>query len=105
MKGKIVTLCGSTKFKDEYARVNQTLTLHGNVVFSCGVFKGDYPDLEKYEDMLGEIHRKKIDLSDGIVVINIDGYIGKHTKGEIEYAESKNKKIIYLENKDGVKLF
>ena len=104
MKCKIITLCGSTDFKEEYERVNQMLTLQGNVVLSCGVFRPDFPDIEQYRDTLEEVHRKKIDLSDGIVIINLGGYVSPHTQDEIDYAESKGKKIIYLEN-DGIKLF
>ncbi len=105
MKGKIITLCGSTNFKDEYERVNRILTLQGNVVFSCGVFRGDYPNIEEHRDLLEDVHKRKIDLSESIVVINLGGHTSKHTREEIEYAKSKNKKIIYLENRDGIKLF
>lgn len=104
MKSRIVTLCGSTDFKEEYERVNRILTLQGNIILSCGVFRSDYPDIEKHRDTLQKVHRKKIDMSDGIVVINLGGYISPHTQEEIDYAKSKDKKIIYLEN-DGVKLF
>lgn len=105
IKGKIITLCGSTTFKDEYERVNKILTLQGNVVLSCGVFDGLYPNPEKHLKLMQDIHKRKIDLSEGIVVINVGGYIGEHTREEINYAMDKNKKIIYLENKDGIKLF
>ena len=103
-KSKIVTLCGSTNFKEEYERVNLMLTLQGNIVLSCGVFIPDYPDIEKHRDILQKVHRKKIDMSDGIIVINLEGHISPHTQEEIDYAKSKDKKIIYLEN-DGIKLF
>ena len=49
--------------------------------------------------MLDEMHRQKIDMSDVIYVINVNGYIGESTKNEIEYAKSKNKEIFYLEKK------
>ena len=48
--------------------------------------------------MLDGMHRQKIDMSDAIFVINVNGYIGESTKNEIEYAKSKNKEILYLEN-------
>ncbi len=56
-------------------------------------------DLTEYEkDLLGELHRIKIDLSDSIFVVNVDGYIGESVKKEIEYAKERGKEIIYLEN-------
>lgn len=103
-KGRVVTLCGCTDFKEEYERVNRVLTLQGNIVLSCGVFRPDVPDIEKYRETLQKVHRKKIDMSEGIIVINLGGYISQHTQEEINYAKSKDKKIIYLEN-DGIKLF
>ena len=49
---------------------------------------------------LGELHRIKIDLSDAIFVVNVDGYIGESVKKEIEYAKQKGKEIFYLESAD-----
>lgn len=43
------------------------------------------------------MHKQRIDMSDGIFVVNVGGYIGSSTKGEIEYAKKHNKEIIYLE--------
>ena len=94
---EIITLCGSTNFKDDYERTNRILTLEGNVVFSCGVFRPDCSEIEKHRDILQEVHRKKIDMSDSIFVINKDGFISPHTKEEIDYAISKGKKIRYME--------
>ena len=55
----------------------------------------------KYEGLdvkaLDKIHRKKIDISDAIYVVNIDGYIGDSTKNEIEYALKNGKEVIYHE--------
>ena len=48
--------------------------------------------------MFHDMHMKRIDMSDAIYVINKDGYIGKATLEEIEYAKSNNKEILYLEN-------
>ena len=59
-------------------------------------------DGQKYEgvdaSILDKIHRKKIDISDAIYVVNIDGYIGNSTKNEIEYAKNNGKEVIYHEN-------
>ena len=106
-KYKVVTLCGSTKFKDEYLRVQKELTLKGNIVISVGLFghSGDNEVWEnmdegtktKTKEMLDDIHKRKIDMSDEIFVINVNGYIGESTKSEIEYAINNGKKVNYLE--------
>lgn len=95
---KVITLCGSTKYKDQFNEVNKNLTLQGHLVISVGVFghsEGiELTHLEK--EMLDKIHLKKIDLADEILVINVDGYIGSSTKKEIEYALGKGKVVNYL---------
>jgi len=94
---KVITLCGSTKFEEKYREINAKLTLEGNVVLSCGVFNYKNPDKEDKRDLLQAIHRQKIDMADEIFIINVDGYIGKHTAEEIEYTKKIGKKINYLE--------
>jgi len=89
---KIITLCGSTRFKAEYEYINKELTLAGWIVLSCGVFKDkDIIDEEKKE--LDRLHLKKIDMSDAIFVIDQNEYIGESTKKEIYYAQQKNKEV------------
>ncbi len=96
---KIITLCGSTKFKNEYLEVQKRLTLEGNIVISVGLF-GHSGDNEVYtenkKEMLDDMHLRKIDLADEIFVINTGGYIGESTKREIEYAGKTGKIIKYL---------
>lgn len=97
---KIITLCGSTKFKQEFTQVQKDLTMEGNIVISVGLF-GHSGDNEVWTDgmkiMLDDMHKRKIDLSDEIFVINVGGYIGSSTKSEIEYAMKTQKKVNYLE--------
>lgn len=102
-KYEVVTLCGSTKFKDDFIRVQEELTLQGKIVISVGLFghadnKYGNEITNEVKEMLDDIHKRKIDLSDAIYVINKDGYIGSSTKSEIEYATLMNKKIYYMEN-------
>ena len=98
---KVITLCGSTRFKDEFIKTQEKLVLEGNIVLSVDIFsKADgisMPDNDIIISTLDEIHRVKIDVSDAIFVINKNGYIGKSTKSEIEYAKSLGKEIMYLE--------
>ena len=97
---KVITLCGSTRFKDEFLEAQKRLTLEGNVVISVGLFGHSGDDevwTEGVKDMLDRQHLAKIDLADEIFVINVGGYIGDSTRREIAYAEFKGKSIIYLE--------
>lgn len=108
-KYKVITLCGSTKFKDEFLKAQKDLTLKGNIVISVGLFghSGDFEvwenmdegTLTKTKEMLDDIHKRKIDMADEIFVINVNGYIGDSTKSEIEYAIKTGKKVNYLEDK------
>lgn len=102
-KYKVITLCGSTKFKDEFMKAQRDLTLQGNIVISVGLFghaDGEYQGelTEEIKIMLDDMHKRKIDIADEIFVINKNGYIGSSTRSEIEYAKFTGKKISYLEN-------
>jgi len=98
-KYKIITLCGSTKFKKEFIEAQKRLTLEGNIVISVGLF-GHAGDEEVWQKktkiMLDDMHKRKIDLADEIFVINVGGYIGSSTKSEIEYAVKTGKTVKYL---------
>lgn len=104
---KVITLCGSTRFKDAFMEVQKKLTLDGNIVISVGLFghSGDNEvwegmtedTLTKTKIMLDDMHKRKIDMADEIFVINVGGYIGSSTKSEIEYAMKTGKAVRYLE--------
>ena len=101
MSRKIITLCGSTKFKKEFEEEAKYLTLLGNIVISVNLF-GHSDDDEAWDKkaLLDDIHLDKIRMSDAIFVINKDGYIGESTSREITYAKSLRKQIMYLEDKE-----
>ena len=95
-KYKVITLCGSTKFKDDFLREQKRLSLEGNIVISVGLFghSGDNDVWkEGVKEMLDDMHKRKIDMADEIFVINKNGYIGESTKSEIQYAIKTNKKV------------
>ena len=106
-KYKVITLCGSTRFKDEFMKAQKDLTLKGYIVISVGLFghsgdkevweNMDEGTLTKTKEMLDDMHKRKIDMADEIFVINVNGYIGDSTKSEIEYANKTGKKVNYLE--------
>ena len=101
---RIVCLCGSTRFKREFEEANKQETLAGRIVLSVGFFA--HADLgghaeetvgPEIKQRLDELHLRKIDLADEVVVINCGRYIGQSTRREIEYAERLGKPIRYLE--------
>jgi hypothetical protein len=97
---KIITLCGSTRFKEQYLEAQKRLTLEGNIVISVGLFGHSGDDevwTEGTKAMLDDMHKRKIDLADEIFVVNVDGYIGESTRSEIEYAKANGKVVKYLE--------
>lgn len=103
----VVTLCGSTRFKEAFMEAQKRLTLEGKIVISVGLF-GHCGDNEVWENMdegtltktkmmLDDMHKRKIDMADEIFVINVGGYIGESTKSEIAYAKATGKVVKYLE--------
>ena len=106
-KYKVITLCGSTRFKDEFMEAQKRLTLEGNIVISVGLFghsgdnevweNMDEGTLTKTKEMLDDMHKRKIDMADEIFVTNVGGYIGSSTRSEIEYAMATGKKVRFLE--------
>lgn len=109
-KYKVVTLCGSTKFKKEFMQAQKDLTLQGCIVISVGLFghsgdeevweNMDEGTLTKTKEMLDDMHKRKIDMADEIFVINVGGYIGESTKSEIKYAQDTGKAVKYLEEEN-----
>ena len=93
---KIITLCGSLKFQEEMMIVAEKLALEGNCILAP-----TYPVIENIEikeeqiAMLKEAHFKRIELSDAILVVNVNNYVGESTNLEIEYAKELGKEIIY----------
>ncbi len=104
---KIITLCGSTRFKDAFMEAQKRLTLEGNIVISVGLFGHAGGDevwenmgtLTQTKAMLDDMHKRKIDLADEIYVINVGGYIGESTRSEIAYARAAGKAVRYLEGR------
>lgn len=102
----VVCLCGSTRFGSAFQEANLRETLAGKIVLSIGcnlrsdaeLFADQTPDnLEAIKKRLDELHKRKIDLADEILVLNVDGYVGATTRSEIEYARDHDKRIRWLE--------
>ena len=98
---KIICLCGSTRFYDEFQRANFRETMAGNIVLSVGFYPhAEFSKKAHGEDVgitseekvsLDELHKRKIDLADEILILNVGGYIGDSTRREIAYASAHGK--------------
>lgn len=102
----VVCLCGSTRFMEAFQEANLRETIEGKIVLSVGCnTKSDrevFGALSPYEagrlkETLDDLHKRKIDLADEILVLNVGGYIGESTRSEIEYAKAHRKSVRYLE--------
>ena len=96
---KIITLCGSTKFKSSFEEITKQLTLKNKIVLAPGIYihHDKINNINnKEKEQLDKLHREKIDLSDCIIVINEDNYIGFSTRNEIDYANKIGKPVFYL---------
>ena len=95
-KAKVITICGSVKFMEEINLHAERLELEGNCVLSViPPTKKDYT--QEDFDIFGAMHYQKIDMSDAIFVVNVNGYIGDSVRSEIEYAKNLKKEVIYLD--------
>lgn len=94
---KVITICGSYKFKKEMVEIAEKMTLKGNCVLMPNDLTKTSKDSYTEEEilMIDKMHKEKIKISDAILVVDVNGYIGSSTKSEIEYAKALNKEILY----------
>ncbi len=102
---RIVCLCGSTRFWKTFQEMSLQLTLDGVIVLSIGAASdtddehfGNLPreEYEGLKERLDELHKRKIDLADEILVLNVDDYIGESTRSELDYARAHGKRVRWL---------
>lgn len=97
---KIVCLCGSGRFREAFEKAEYNETLKGKIVLTIGCNTHDCArseELKHHKPMLDELHLRKIDLADEVLILNIDGYIGESTSNELAYAKKMGKIIRFLE--------
>lgn len=102
---KIICLCGSTRFFREFQRANYEETMAGRIVLSVGFYMHSALDAHgenwgctpEQKVALDELHLRKIDLADEVLILNVDGYIGASTSRELAYARAQGKSIRFLE--------
>lgn len=93
---KTLTICGSMRFENEMRLIAYDLeTRRGYNVLQC-VYAPEGASISVEElSRLEKAHYRKIDISDGVYIVNIDGYIGESVKAEIRYAQENGKEILY----------
>lgn len=97
LSSTIVCICGSTRFRAEMAEANRELTLAGCIVLAPGVFAHDGDEITEAEKQsLDQLHLRKIDLADEVLVVDPGGYGGESTSREIAYAREKGKPLYFL---------
>jgi hypothetical protein len=95
---KVITIRGSMRFAKEMQKIAWDLELNNRWATIQCVYGGlEHENTSEDREALEVCHLKKIDISDAIYVVNINGYIGNHTRQEIEYATKLGKEIIYHE--------
>ena len=94
---KVITICGSLKFQKEMIQIAEEMELKGNcvltVIYPTRADKDAYTEAEA--EMLDKMHKEKIKMSDAILVVDVNGYIGSSTRSEIEFAKNLGKEIMY----------
>jgi hypothetical protein len=94
-----LTLCGSLRFEPYWHEANKQLGLAGHICYSVMTFpsvEGDkswYTPAQKWT--LDLAHLAKIEESQGVVMLNIDGYLGESSLRELEWARMRGKLIFW----------
>lgn len=94
---EIITLCGSTRFKEQFMKVAEQLGLEGKLVFTVARFSHaeNREPTPEIKERLDQLHLRKIDVSDSIYVIDVDGYVGESTRNEIKRAIEQEKTVYW----------
>jgi len=90
---EIVCICGSMRFADEMRAVSQSLALAGIIVLMPAEI--DAPITAEQKTALGELHLRRIDLADRVVVVNHGEHFGESTLAEIAHAEAAGKPVTF----------
>lgn len=104
---RIVCLCGSTRFHEAFREANLRETLAGRIVLTVGcdtksdqdLFGTDPDEMVRIKSQLDQLHLRKIELADEVLILNVGGYIGDSTRRELEHAIRIGKRVRYLEPK------
>ncbi|GAB3772484.1 hypothetical protein GCM10027600_32340 [Nocardioides ginsengisegetis] len=93
----VITLCGSMRFREEFARLDAELTLAGHVVLTPTALDPSTELSSEDRERLGRVHLQKIAMADEVLVVNVGGYLGESTRRELEHARSRGLPVSFLE--------
>jgi hypothetical protein len=95
---RIVCLCGSMRFAEQFHDERERLTLEGCIVVGPEVtMSGELHNGSRVKMVLDALHMRKIDLADEVRILNVGGYIGNSTRNERDYALSRGKPVTYYD--------
>lgn len=94
-EAEVVTLCGSVRFAEEHLAAHRRLSLEGHIVLLPALPLSDDDSLAAHVEVLAALHRRKIDMSDRVHIVNPGGYVGEATASEVAYAEANGKTVTY----------
>lgn len=92
---KIITVCGSMKYQNEMMEITEKMAKQGNCMLTPVYSTGKYGCSNVQKKFLEKAHFERIKLSDSVLIVNVNNYIGESTTKELEYAKSLGKEIIY----------
>lgn len=93
----VITLCGSMRFRQEFARLDAELTLAGHVVLTPTALDPSTELSAEDRERLGRIHLQKVAMADEVLIVNVGGYLGESTRRELEHARSLGLAVRFLE--------
>lgn len=108
-----VCICGSSRFCDLIAVVKWEFEKKGFMATGLNLLPQWYTENQEWKeshhgaeqenvaDVLDEVHLRKIDGYDCVVIVNPNNYIGERTAIEIEYAKENKKPVYYWEVANG----
>ncbi|WP_200948029.1 hypothetical protein [Nocardioides sp. Soil774] len=94
---RVVTLCGSMRFRDDFERLDAELTLAGHVVLGPAALDRSRELDAEDRARLGRVHLQKVAMADVVLVVNVGGYVGESTRREIEHARALGVAVRFLE--------
>jgi hypothetical protein len=99
-----VCISGSSRFCDRIAVLAWDVEKSGEIALATHLLPFWYTpttdhlaEEQECAEALQELHLRKIELADRLLVANFEGYIGESTRAAIEHAQKLGKPIAYIE--------
>lgn len=104
-----VTICGSLRFEDDIQKWHEALAFGGYTPYCMVAMPSQHNNKKEWYSthekmILDLIHLSKIEESDAVLVVDVDGYIGESTQREVWWAKIRDKAIYYASEQDKIGL-